>query len=212
MLNWLKTQKKWLIPTGVAAVIISLLFSITLYVQHRRQQQKNDSPTEKIAGRSSVQTQGQDTAQGKPGSASTASQVKIPDLPARMIPEGETSAFAREPAPAEVTGKLEAMDVYERKTEEKKLTDLQVVWPLYFFSLTKRERDTASVMLDASETGFGVIIKTEISLKKYPGMATAQPGDKIWLAGKIAGVDTHGTGQITLITEYVGFTEEKREQ
>ena len=212
MLNWLNTQKKWLIPTGAAAILITLLFSITLHLQHRRQQQRNDSPTEKMGERGAVQVQRQDTSQDKNGQAATANQVKVPDLPARMIPKDSISAFAREPAPAEVTRKLEAMDVYERKTEEKKLTDLQVVWPLYFFSLTKRERDTASVMLDASETGFGVIIKTDISLKKYPGIATAQPGDKIWLAGKIAGVDTHGTGQITLITEYVGFTEEKREQ
>ena len=211
MLNWLTTQKKWLIPTGVAAVLITLLFSIALHLQHRRQQEKNGPTTEHSDSKKAVQTQGENTVQDKPGPVATANQVKIPDFPARMIPEGRMSAFVREPAPAEVTRKLEAMDVYERKTEEKKLTDLQVVWPLYFFSLTKRERDMASMMLDASETGFGVIIKTDISLKKYPGMAAAQPGDKIWLAGKIAEVDTHGTGQITLVTEYVGFTDEKRE-
>ena len=212
MLNWLKTQKKWLIPTGVAVVLVSLLFSITLHLQHRRQQERNGSPIEKIDDRGAVQTQRKNTVQDEPGHAATVNQAKIPGLPPGMIPDGKTSTFTREPDPAEVIGNLEGMDAHERKTEEKKLMDLQVVWPLYFFSLTKRERDMASVMLDASETGFGVIVVTEISLKKYPGIAAAQPGDKIWLAGKIAGVDTHGTGQITLVTEYAGFTDEKREQ
>jgi hypothetical protein len=212
MLNWFKTQKKWFIPTGVAAVLVSLLFSITLHVQHKRQQPTTEAPTEKIDTRPAVQPQGQNTGLVKSGQTETASQEQVSDPPAGMIPESKISAFAREPAPVEVIRKLEAMNAYERKTEEKKLLELQVIWPLYFFSLAKRERDTASVMLDASETGFGVIVASEISLKKYPAISTAQPGDKIWLAGKIAGVDTHGTGQITLVTEYVGFTGQQREQ
>ncbi len=211
MLNWLKTQRKWLIPTGVAAVLIFLLFSITLHLQHRRQQERNGATTEKTAGKGTAQTQGQDTAQERPEQVPTAQLAQVSDLPPRMIPEDRISGFSREPAPDEVIRKLEAMDVYERKTEEKKLTDLQVIWPLYFFSLAKRGQDKVSVILDASENGFGVIIATEISLKKYPGITAAQVGDRIWLAGKIAGVDTHGTGQITLITEYVGFSDEKRE-
>jgi hypothetical protein len=210
MLNWLKTQKRRIILTGVAAVLVSLLLSITLFLQHQRQEEKKSPVTENAAGKDA--SQGQNNPQSRSGQVPTVDHGQASDLPLRMIPKDSISAFAREPAPAEITRKLEAMDVYERKTEEKKLTDLQVVWPLYFFSLTKRERDTASIMLDASETGFGVIVVTEISLKKYPGIAAAQPGDKIWLAGKITGVDTHGTGQITLVTEYVGFTDEKREQ
>jgi hypothetical protein len=73
----------------------------------------------------------------------------------------------------------------------------------------KRGQDSATLMLDASEDGFGVIIVTEISLQRYPGIAAAQPGDRIWVAGQIAEVDTHGTGQIALISEYVGFTDGK---
>ena len=68
------------------------------------------------------------------------------------------------------------------------------------------------MMLDASEDGFGVIIVAEINLQRYPGIAAAQPGDRIWIAGQIAEVDTHGTGQIVLVSEYVGFADGKGEK
>ena len=204
MLNWLKIQRRWLIPTGVAALLISLLFSVTLHLQQKRREARN-APAEKTAGTKA--STGQNLLRGKSGQASTADQ--IPGLPAGMIPEDRISAFSQQPAPAEVTGKLEALDSYQRKTEEGKLAGLQVVWPLYLFSSTRHGEDAVSVLLDASENGFGVIIKTEISLKRFPGITSAKPGDRIWLAGKIAEVDTHGTGQITLTTEFVGFADPK---
>jgi hypothetical protein len=104
------------------------------------------------------------------------------------------------------------MDDQKRKAEEKTFTELRIVWPLYFFKIMKRGQDTATVMLDASEDGFGVIVVTEINLQRYPGIDTAQPGNRIWVAGQIAEVDTHGTGQIVLISEYVGFTDGKSEK
>ena len=192
MLNRLKTHKRWLIPTGVAALLISLLFAFTLHLQHRRQGDQ-DAPAPGKADKGGLQ--------GTPR--------QIPGLPAGMLPEDRLSAFSGEPAPAELLRKLEALDSYQRKTEEMKLADLQLIWPLYFFSSTRTGEDTVSVLLDASEYGFGVIIKTEISLKEYPGMASARPGDRIWLGGKIAAIDTHGTGQINFITEYVGFNGQK---
>jgi hypothetical protein len=204
MLNWIITHRRWLIPTGVAVALISVLFSVTLYLQQKSREARN-APTEKTAGTEA--SPGQNIPQSKPGQASTAE--KISGLPVGMIPEDRMSAFSGEPNPAEVTRKLEALDAYQRKTEEGKLADLQVVWPLYLFSSTRYGEDTVSVLLDASESGFGVIIKTVISLKRYPGITSAQPGDRIWLAGKIAEVDTHGTGQITLTTEYVGFAGQK---
>ncbi len=204
MLNWLKIQRRWLIPTGVAAALISLLFSLTLHLQQKRREARN-APAEKTA--ETRASTGQNLLRGKSGQASTAE--KIPGLPAGMIPRDRISAFSQLPAPAEVTRKLEALDTYLRKTEEGKLADLQVIWPLYLFSSTRHGEDTVSLLLDASENGFGVIIKTEISLKRYPGIASARPGDRIWLAGKIAEVDTHGTGQITLTTEFVGFADPK---
>ena len=207
MLNWLKTHRRWLIPTGVAALLISLLFSLTLHLQQKRREARN-APAEKTA--ETKASPGQTIPRNKPGQASTAGP--IPGLPAGMIPEDRISAFSREPAPAEVTRKLEALDAYQRKTEEGKLADLQVVWPLYLFSSTRQGEDTVSLLLDASESGFGVIIKTEISLKRYPGMTSARTGDRVWLAGKIAEVDTHGTGQITLTTEFVGFAGPKDEK
>ena len=192
MLNRLKTHRRWLIPTGVAALLISLLFVVTLHLQHKRQEERDTLVPEK-AGKGAL-----------PGN-----REPIPGLPAGMIPEDRLSAFSGDPAPTELPRKLEAMDSYQRKAEELKLVDLQLIWPLYFFSSTRSGEDTVSVLLDASEYGFGVIIKTEISLKKYPGIASARPGDKIWLGGKIAAIETAGTGQITFITEFVGFNGQR---
>jgi hypothetical protein len=203
MFNWLKTHKKWLVPTGVATVLISLLFSFTLHLQHRKQEERNGPAVAENEKKSAV-LDGQGIPQDNPKLA--------PDLPPNMIPEDKISAFSREPSPDELTRKLEILDDQERKTEEKKITELRVVWPLYFFKIIKRGQDSATVMLDASEDGFGVIIVTEINLRRYPGIAAAQPGDRIWVAGQIAEVDTHGTGQIVLISEYLGFTDGKSEK
>lgn len=204
MLNWLKTHRKWLVPTGVATVLISLLFSFTLHLQHRKQEERNGQADVENGYKNAAQTDGQGIPQDKPR--------QIPDLPATMIPENKISGFSREPSPDELTRKLEIMDDQERKAEEKKFAELRVVWPLYFFKIIKRGQDTATVMLDASEDGFGVIIVTEINLQRYSGIAVAQPGDRIWVAGQIAEVDTHGTGQIVLISEYVGFADGKSEK
>jgi hypothetical protein len=201
MFNWLKTHKKWLVPTSIATIIISLLFSITLHLQHRKQEERVNSAAGK--NDSAAGTDNQSTLQDAPG--------QIPDLPAKMIPDDKVSGFSQTPSPAELTHKLEVMDAHERRTEEGRIADLRIIWPLYFFSITKRGQDTATMMLDASEDGFGVIIVTEISLLRYPGVAAALPGDKIWVAGKITEVDTHGTGQIILNAEYVGIADRKQE-
>ena len=201
MLNWLRTHRKWIVPTGVATILISLLFSFTLHLQHRKQEARNGAADVKNDDKNAVRT---DIPQDKP--------KQILDLPAKMIPEDKISGFSREPPPDELTRKLEVMDEQERKTEEKKFAELRVVWPLYFFKIMKRGQDTVTVMLDASEDGFGVIIVTEINLQRCPGIAASQPGEQIWIAGQISKVDTHGTGQIVLVSEYVGFADGKSEK
>jgi hypothetical protein len=195
MLNWFRTHGKWLIQTSVAIILISLLFSITLHLQHQKKEERAGSVTE------NNETQGQ--------AGQTSSIGKIDAVPPHMIPEDKLADFSKEPSLSELIQRLSAMETHGRRAEEGRLAGLQVVWPVYFFSIMKREQETATVMLDASEDGFGVIIVTEISLQKYPGIATAQPGDRIWVAGKIAEVDTQGTGQIAFITEYVGLTVQK---
>jgi hypothetical protein len=204
MLNLLKTHRKWLVPTGVATVLISLLFSFTLHLQHRKQEERNGPADVENSKKRAAQTDSQDMPRDTP--------KQIPGLPAKMIPEDKISGFSREPAPDELTRKLEVMDEQERKTEEKKFAELRIVWPLYFFKIMKHGQDTATVMLDASEDGFGVIVVTEINLQRYPDIAASQPGDKIWIAGQIGEVDTHGTGQIVLIPKYVGFADGKGEK
>lgn len=204
MLNWLRTHRKWLVPTGVATVLISLLFSFTLHLQHSKQEERKGPADVENGKKSAVPMDSQGDLKDTPR--------QIPDLPAKMIPEDKISDFSREPAPDELTRKLEMMDEQGRKTEEKKFAELRVVWPLYFFKIMKHGQDTATVMLDASEDGFGVIIVTEINLQRYPGIVATQPGDKIWLAGRIGEVDTHGTGQIVLVPEYVGFADGKGEK
>ena len=204
LLNWIQTHRKWLIPTAMAIILIFLLFSIALHLQHRRQQAreeaiaaKNQAPIAEKATKQPARTAREPRPEKHEQPAG---------LPPEMIPEGEISTYAAEPSPDEVTRKIEATNSYERKEEEEKIKDVPVVWPLYFFSIMKQEQDTAKVMLDASENGFGVIIVTEISLKRYAGILSAQPGDKVWLAGKISAIDTQGTGQITLVMDYLGFS------
>jgi len=198
MLNWLTTHKRWLIPTGLASILIFMFFSVTLHLQHRRQQVQEEAMAVKVAAdiaeRAAQKTQ--KTADSPPA-----------DLPPEMIPEKEIPLYVRQPSPSEVTGRIEGTDSYGRKAEEDKLKALQIVWPLYFFSIMKRDQETARVMLDASENGFGVIVVTDISLKKYPGILSSRPGDRIWLAGRISAIDTQATGQIGLVTDYLGFAD-----
>jgi hypothetical protein len=121
MLNWLRTHRKWLVPTGIATVLISLLFSFTLHLQHRKQEERN-GPAIRGNEKKSAVPDGQGIPQDNPKLA--------PDLPPNMIPEDKISGFSRDPSPDELTRKLEIMDDQERKTEEKKFAEMRVVWPL----------------------------------------------------------------------------------
>ena len=198
MLNWLTTHKRWLIPTGLASILIFLLFFVTLHLQHRRQQVQEEAMAVKVAA---------DIAEKAAQKTQKTADSPPADLPPEMIPEKEIPLYVRQPSPSEVTGRIEGTDSYGRKAEEDKLKALQIVWPLYFFSIMKRDQETARVMLDASENGFGVIVVTDIGLKKYPGILSCRPGDRIWLAGRISAIDTQGTGQIGLVTDYLGFAD-----
>jgi hypothetical protein len=91
MLNWLKTHRKWLVPTGVATVLISLLFSFTLHLQHRKQEERNGPADGGNGKKRAAQTDSEGVPQDTP--------KQIPDLPAKMIPEDKISGFSREPAP-----------------------------------------------------------------------------------------------------------------
>jgi hypothetical protein len=209
MLNWLRTYRKLIVPTGLAILLVSLLFSITLHLQHRRQEEKDAAEADKSAGQETTQTAGQGDARNEPVLSTTPSQDQGSGVPAGLIPKEKMAIFSKQPSPGELINKLEMMEVSERRIEEKKLADLQVVWPLFFFSVMKQAEEMVTVMLDASEDGFGVIIITDINLLKNPGIVSAMPGDRIWIAGKIAEIDTQGTGQIVLTAEYVGLTAKK---
>jgi preprotein translocase subunit YajC len=206
MRDWILTHKKLLIPTALATVLVFVLFSVALLVQHKRQQEREHAAAEKAAALAEKARQQLPEAQG------AARHGKPADLPPEMIPEREIPAYATEPSPAEVIDRIEAIDRYERREEAEKFKGILVVWPLYFFSARQQGQDTLEMSLDASEDGFGVIIVCQASLKKYPDLATLQPGDKIWLAGKISEIDTNGTGQITVVTDYIGFSGKKPQQ
>jgi hypothetical protein len=211
MFTWLKANKKWLVPTAAATVLVSLLFFVTLHLQQRRKEEQKGPAAETYGAQDAARPVTPDAVRQ---AAPDPSQEKSPtaaDLPPQMIPAEKMAGFSRLPSPEEVTAKIESLDIHERKNEEKKLSQLRVIWPLYFFSLTKRGEDSATVMLDASEDGFGVIIICEINLQRYPGITNAHPGDRIWVAGQIAEVDTHGTGQIVLFAEYFGLPDPKKQ-
>ena len=120
---------------------------------------------------------------------------------------GQPSSFYLKPEPAELMTKLEGLSYQEFRQETKDLPGLKIMWPAYFFALDAIDGDTAHVIFDASEDGFGVLLTTSIDIQKYPQILTLKKGTKIWLAAEITGVDPTGTGQFLLNTEYIRFDD-----
>jgi hypothetical protein len=118
-----------------------------------------------------------------------------------------SSAFYLKPSPGELLEELSSMENLREDVAQKKFMSLRVLWPVYFFSLEEMDGHTI-VHLDVSEDGFGVQLKSEISLADFPEFSSLESGKKLWIGGEIIGVDLSGTGMISLKTEHVNLSAE----
>lgn len=122
-------------------------------------------------------------------------------------PAKPTASFFLKPSPDEVLSLIQEMGEGELPPGNQKYTGLRVMWPAYFFQVLSQQSNNASILLDVSADGFGVMIQTDIDLSRFPEILTIERGKKIWLAGEILGVDGKGTGTIVMNTEEVRFDE-----
>lgn len=120
-------------------------------------------------------------------------------------------SFFLTPSPSEIMALVKEIEATEIPVPRERYENLRIIWPTYFFKIIDRGPQTAKVLFDTSEDGFGVNIVSEINHLKYPEILTASPYQKIWLAGQIEGIDPEGTGTIYMQTEYVRFREQLEE-
>ena len=80
--------------------------------------------------------------------------------------------------------------------------DARVLWLVYYFKIRSMDGAAALVMFDSSADGFGVSIQGEIDSAEFPEIKQLQPGQKVWLAGRIAAADAAGTGSVRLAVDY----------
>lgn len=123
----------------------------------------------------------------------------------------ESALYFLKPSPEELLSHIKESGNDVLPASSQKYTGRKVMWPVYFFQILKQETGQASLLFDVSEDGFGVTIKTEIDISRYPQILTLVRGTKIWLAGEIMGVDTAGTGTVFFLTEEVRFKDDLME-
>lgn len=124
-------------------------------------------------------------------------------------PTRQSAAFHLRPSPDELLQQLASMENLNENVAVAKFTGLKVLWPVYFFSYQDAGSGKATLLLDVSEDGFGVLIESEVELSAYPALNTLAAGKKIWIGGEILAVDPAGTGTIYLKVEHLGFNEEQ---
>ncbi|GAB6193770.1 hypothetical protein JCM39068_35210 [Desulfocastanea catecholica] len=115
-------------------------------------------------------------------------------------PATNTTYFLR-PSPEELFEHLAAMENLNADVIDKKISQMPVLWPAYFFALRQRENGQMSVVLDVSKDGFGVVLESAVDPGLYPQLLELARGEKIWIGGKILAVDPAGTGTVYLETD-----------
>lgn len=119
----------------------------------------------------------------------------------------KTSTFFLEPSPAALLEQLADMENLQEDVAQAKLKHLRVLWSVYFFSIESIE-EGLGLLLDISEDGFGAEVRGTVNSDDYPQLQELLPGDKLWVAGEIVGVDPSGTGTVYLNIEVLDFSED----
>ncbi|KJR97881.1 MAG: hypothetical protein VR65_22980 [Desulfobulbaceae bacterium BRH_c16a] len=120
-----------------------------------------------------------------------------------------TASFFLRPSPSELLQQLASMEHLNENIAGEKVTGLRVLWPVYYYSYQEQGGGKATLLLDVSEDGFGLLIESEVDLSVYPPIHDLQAGQKIWIGGEILAVDPSGTGTIYLKAEHLQFNEEE---
>ncbi|MBE0582767.1 MAG: hypothetical protein IH612_03280, partial [Desulfofustis sp.] len=128
-----------------------------------------------------------------------------PEKPAATL---GSSTFFLKPSASEILTALRESGPFDSELPTEAGASLQVVWPGYFFSLQEDKTGVGIVHLDVDENGFGTILRCLINLSDYPQLRSLEQGRKIWVAGRLAGIDPAGDGIITIDVQYVRFDDE----
>ncbi len=137
-------------------------------------------------------------------------ELKLPEKKeegGQSEPPPQTTAFHLQPSPEEILRQLTSLENLNEDVIAAKFSGLRVLWPVYFFNLEETEGGKATILLDVSEDGFGMVIESEVDTSAYPQLRGLQIGKKIWIGGEILAVDQSGTGTVYLKTEHLTFSE-----
>ena len=120
----------------------------------------------------------------------------------------QSASFFLKPLPDELLQQLTSLENFNEDVVAAKYVGMRVMWPAYFFTLQPTQGSKATVVLDAVEDGFGVVIESEIDISLYPKLRSLEPGKKLWIGGEIMAIDRSGTGTVYIKTEHLSFGDE----
>jgi hypothetical protein len=133
---------------------------------------------------------------------------KTDDSHSATKPLAANTTYFLKPSPEELFEQLAAMENLNADVINEKISQMPVLWPAYFFALRPGEDGRMVVVLDVSEDGFGVVLKSAVDLGLYPQLLDLVRGEKIWIGGKILAVDPAGTGTVYLETDQLRIGDE----
>ena len=148
--------------------------------------------------------------EARPHAAPKTVELKLPEKkegggPSEPSPQATT--FHLQPSPDELLQQLTSLENLNEDVIAAKFSGLRVLWPVYFFNLEETEGGKATILLDVSEDGFGMVVESEVDTSAYPQLRGLPIGKKIWIGGEILAVDQSGTGTVYLKTEHLTFSD-----
>lgn len=186
LIHLLKSNRAKLVLVGTGVVCLLLVAGV--YLKNSRETGKEQPAVPKTV----TQKAGQEHARKEQGGQGQ-----------------QQAAFLLHPTPDELLQQLASMETLNDQAAEAKFTGLRVLWPVYYFDSQNDGSGTATLLLDVSEDGFGVLVESEVELSAYPQISTLQAGQKIWIAGEILAVDPSGAGTIYLKTVQLQLKDEQ---
>lgn len=188
LFHFLKKYRQKVVLTGVGVAF--LLFAGGGFYLQKKHRSEKEQPAVPNAVELKV---GKEKAKGEQDSTSSQRQ----------------ESFLLRPSPDELLQQLASMENLNGNVADAKFTGLRVLWPVYYFDNQDAGGGKATLLLDVSEDGFGVLVESEVELSAYPAISTLQVGQKIWIGGEILAVDPSGTGTIFLKTEHLQYNDQQ---
>ncbi len=184
------SRKEWLVLLATLLLFIVALSATGLYFRN-----KNAKTTDPIEQLTIVEGVIAPADEGR----------EEPEKPSTTL---GSSTFFLKPSATELIAALRESGPFDSELPAEEDHPLQVVWPGYFFSLQEDKTGLGIVHLDVDENGFGTILRCLVSLSDYPELRTLEQGRKIWVAGRVVGIDPAGAGIITIDVQYIRFDDE----